>query len=239
MEWRPCNWWLQGHQTGTTFLFFPLIFVSTKFQLWRLKICYIEWTFVITRFILFSFKNLKSIIGIAIFLLANFSFLEMSVWGFEPTTSPPFILLQPMDLISPIGIAIGVIVIEVLEITWIRSTCVFNLVVGIWGVSLVFYCYLDLDLQWVGLNCWGWVRVADWLFIFWIHLNWLSLQTIAFVFLFILEMVQLYHYKLMDISEWIAMGGSIRCEEMWVLEENSWIYTPDPSKIFNTLLLLS
>lgn len=58
-----------------------------------------------------------------------------------------------MDLISPIGIAIGVIVIEVLEITWIRSTCVFNLVVGIWGVSLVFYCYLDLDLQWVGLNC--------------------------------------------------------------------------------------
>lgn len=106
-----------------------------------------------------------------------------------------------------------------MEITWIRSTCVFNLVVGIWGVSLVFYCYLDLDLQWVGLNCWGWVRVADWLFIFWIHLNWLSLQTIAFVFLFILEMVQLYHYKLMDISEWIAMGGSIRCEEMWVLKE--------------------
>lgn len=145
----------------------------------RLKICYFELTFVITRFILYSFKNLKSLIGIAI----------------------------------------DVIVIEDLEVKWSRSTCVFNLIIGIWGIGLVFHCYLDLDLQWIGLNCWGWVRVADWLFIFWIHLNWLSLQTIAFVFLFILEMVQLYHYKLMDISEWIAMGGSIRCEEMWVLKE--------------------
>jgi hypothetical protein len=36
---------------------------------------------------------------------------------------------------------------------------------------------------------------------------------IAFVF-FILEMVQFYHWKPMDISEWIATEASIRCEEM-------------------------
>lgn len=111
----------------------------------RLKICYFELTFVITRFILYSFKNLKSLIGIAI----------------------------------------DVIVIEDLEVKWSRSTCVFNLIIGIWGIGLVFHCYLDLDLQWIGLNCWGWVRVADWLFIFWININWLSLQTIAFVFFFV------------------------------------------------------
>lgn len=96
-----------------------------------------------------------------------------------------FILYSFKNLKSLIGIAIDVIVIEDLEVKWSRSTCVFNLIIGIWGIGLVFHCYLDLDLQWIGLNCWGWVRVADWLFIFWININWLSLQTIAFVFFFV------------------------------------------------------
>jgi len=44
----------------------------------------------------------------------------------------------------------------------------------------------ELGFEMDRVNCWGWIRVADWLFIFWINLNWLSLQKIAFVFLFIL-----------------------------------------------------
>ena len=66
-----------------------------------------------------------------------------------------FILYSFKNLKSLIGIAIDVIVIEDLEVKWSRSTCVFNLIIGIWGIGLVFHCYLDLDLQWIGLNCWA------------------------------------------------------------------------------------
>ena len=56
--------------------------------------------------------------------------------------------------------------------------------------------------------------VSSWiLLIFWSLFSWLSLQTIALVFV---EMLQLCQPKVMDISEWIAMAASTRWEEMWV-----------------------
>ena len=54
---------------------------------------------------------------------------------------------------------------------------------------------------------------------------------------FFVKMLQLCHLRIMDISELIAMVGSIRCEEMWVLKRISYLQLWDLIWKFSILFL--